>query len=75
MAVAIFFLLPARQEDLSEYWDNKAWEVHGSLTGPLARHALTYPHSVPPSLPHTHGFGRNSKDHIDFTGQSRSSPP
>lgn len=24
---------------------------------------------------HTNGFGRNIKDHIDFTGQSRSSPP
>lgn len=37
-------------------------------------HRHTHTHTYP-TRTHTNGFGRNIKDHIDFTGQSRSSPP
>lgn len=66
-----FFLLPTRREDLSEYWDNARG---GRRLAPTLWLIPPYSATIPPP-PHTHGFGRNSKDHIDFTGQSRSSPP
>lgn len=87
MAVAI---IPTRQEDLSEYWDNTCmggpWLAHWtpgtpcySYTVPPTPHLHTHTHAQAHTHWHTHarthGFGRNSKDHIDFTGQSRSSPP